>query len=62
MQFLLTATAILTLGLLTASGAEPDQPRHFELHAESNAFWNLLDRDAKLTKIGGGFGFTEGPV
>jgi gluconolactonase len=48
--------------MLTRSGAEPDQERHFELRAESNAFWNLLDRDAKLTKIGSGFGFTEGPV
>lgn len=62
MQFVLIATSLLTLGLLTGSGAEPDQPRHFELHAESNTFWNLLDRDAKLTKIGSGFGFTEGPV
>ena len=62
MQFVLIATFLLILGLVTGSGAEPDQPRHFELHAESNALWNLLDRDAKLTKIGSGFGFTEGPV
>ena len=62
MQFVLIATALLTLGLLTRSGAAPDQSRHFELRAESNAFWNLLDRDAKSTKVGGGFGFTEGPV
>ncbi len=62
MQFVLIATALLTLGILTGSGAEPEQPRHFELRAESNAFWSLLDRDAKLTKVGGGFGFTEGPV
>jgi len=61
-QFVLIAISLLTLGLLTGSGAEPAQPRQFELRAESNAFWNLLDRDAKLTKVGGGFGFTEGPV
>jgi gluconolactonase len=62
MQFVLIATALFALGLLTRSGAEPDQPREFKLRAESDAFWNLLDRDAKLTKVGSGFGFTEGPV
>lgn len=62
MQHVLIVTALLICGLSTRTGAEPDQPRQFELRAESNAFWNLLDRDAKLTKIGGGFGFTEGPV
>jgi len=61
-QFLLIATALLTLGSSLSSGADSDGQRHFELRAESNAFWNLLDRDAKLTKISGGFGFTEGPV
>ena len=39
-----------------------DQPRHFELRAESDQFWKLVDRDARLEKVGGGFGFTEGPV
>jgi gluconolactonase len=36
--------------------------RTFELKAESPEFWELLDRGATLTKIAGGFGFTEGPV
>ena len=38
------------------------QPRKFELVAESPAFWNLIDRDAQLTSVASGFGFTEGPV
>lgn len=37
-------------------------PRKFELQAASPRFWKLLDRGARLTKVAGGFGFTEGPV
>ena len=37
-------------------------PRQFELKAESLEFWNLFAQDAKLEKVAGGFGFTEGPV
>jgi gluconolactonase len=47
--------------LLERSHAE-DQARHFELRAESDEFWRLMDHDSKLEKVGGGFGFTEGPV
>ena len=36
--------------------------REFALKAESPKFWELIDRDARLTKLAGGFGFTEGPV
>ncbi len=36
--------------------------RHFELRAESNHFWGLLDPKAQMTRVAGGFGFTEGPV
>jgi gluconolactonase len=36
--------------------------RHFELLADFPQFWNLFDRDAKLTTVATGFGFTEGPV
>ncbi len=38
------------------------QLREFGLKAESDAFWKVLDRDAKLEKVAGDFGFTEGPV
>jgi gluconolactonase len=37
-------------------------PRKFELLADSPRFWTLIDRDAKLTQVATGFGFTEGPV
>ena len=36
--------------------------RKFELTAVSPKFWNLFEHDAKLTTVGSGFGFTEGPV
>jgi len=36
--------------------------RQFEVKAESPKFWALIAQDAKLEKIAGGFGFTEGPV
>jgi gluconolactonase len=36
--------------------------RTFELTASSPQFWNLFEHDAKLTTVGNGFGFTEGPV
>src|SRR5712671_2500631 len=66
MQRLIIAIAagcILTL----ASGPAIAQnkggpPRQFELKAESPKFWELFAEDAKLEKIAGGFGFTEGPV
>jgi gluconolactonase len=34
----------------------------FELAALSPRFWELFDRQAKLTTVASGFGFTEGPV
>src|SRR5262249_31738599 len=37
-------------------------PLPFGLKAESPKFWDLIAEDAKLEKIAGGFGFTEGPV
>ncbi len=37
-------------------------PQEFRLHADSPQFWNLVDHDAKLSVVGTGFGFTEGPV
>ncbi|MGH9503980.1 MAG: SMP-30/gluconolactonase/LRE family protein [Terriglobales bacterium] len=43
--------------------AAADKPaRTFKLTADSPQFWKLLDRKAKLTKVAGAFGFTEGPV
>jgi gluconolactonase len=36
--------------------------RKFSLEALEPGFWHLFDRNAKLTKLATGFGFTEGPV
>jgi len=53
---------LLSWALLPRTRAESRGERQFALHAESDKFWTLLAHDAKLTKVGGGFGFTEGPV
>jgi gluconolactonase len=39
-----------------------ESKRSFELQASSTKFWTLVDRSAKLEKVAGGFGFTEGPM
>jgi gluconolactonase len=49
------------LSLCLAAFAQ-ETHRRFELRAESPQFWKLIDRDAKLERMGTGFGFTEGPV
>jgi gluconolactonase len=36
--------------------------RTFKLTGLSPKFWDLVDHDAKLSKVAGDFGFTEGPV
>lgn len=40
----------------------PTPPRKFDVVANAPAFWQLFDRNAKLTTVATGFGFTEGPV
>ena len=54
--FLLTA---VVCSMVTASAQET---RAFDLEPLSPAFWELIDRDAKLQKVATGFGFTEGPM
>ncbi len=54
-------TLLLLCGLLPPLSAQTSA-RKFELRANSPQFWRLLDRNARLAKIAGGFGFTEGPV
>ena len=48
------------ISLLTSAAAQ--NPRTFGLEGISPAFWNLVDRDAKLETVATGFGFTEGPM
>ena len=57
-----TNLAFAVLLLCLAAPLCAQTPRKFALQAESPRFWRLLNRDAKLEKVAGGFGFTEGPV
>jgi len=52
---------LLNIGTIVWAAQSPAL-RKFALHAESPQFWDLLDRQAQLTRVGTGFGFTEGPV
>jgi gluconolactonase len=58
----LVGLSVLFTGSLFLAAAADKPARAFKLTAESPAFWKLLDRKAKLTKVAGDFGFTEGPV
>lgn len=40
----------------------PAPRRGFQLQGLSPQFWTLIDRGAKLSVVGTGFGFTEGPM
>ena len=48
--------------LSTPFAAQTSPTRQFALEAFSPKFWDLLDHNAKLELVAGGFGFTEGPV
>src|SRR5690348_7785210 len=55
--------ALLLIGIVSIGSVRAGGPqRRFELLAESPSFWTLVDRDAKLTTVAAGFGFTEGPL
>jgi gluconolactonase len=56
------ATLLLTTGRSPVFLTAVRSPVEFRLQAESPQFWNLVDHDAKLSVVGTGFGFTEGPV
>ena len=53
---------VLFTAAVVASAQEKSAPRQFALQAESSQFWKLFNRDAKLTTVITGLGFTEGPV
>jgi gluconolactonase len=48
------------LPLIAVRAGVPE--RTFKLTAESPKFWKLFDRETKLSRVAGDFGFTEGPV
>jgi len=53
---------VLACCLLAIAQNRDGTPRRFALKAESPKFWELFAEDAKLEKVAGSFGFTEGPV
>ncbi len=76
-SFLFTLAVFLAVFVCTAVAQQPVTPavavsqgpadqqkthRLFELHALTPEFWEVFDKNATLTTMGTGFGFTEGPV
>lgn len=59
-QFVLIV--LVLIGAATNLFAAEHPHREFQLQAESPKLWDLVDRDAKVSVVGTGFGFTEGPV
>jgi gluconolactonase len=57
-----TIGAIFACCLLAMGQNRGGAPRQFELKVDSPKFWEFFSQDAKLEKVAGGFGFTEGPV
>jgi len=56
-------TLLLLLGLCSFTSAQTSpEKRPFKLVANTPAFWDLVDRGAKMETMAAGFGFTEGPV
>ena len=53
--------AIAALTFAAIFGLRADT-RKFSLEAVEPGFWQLFDRNAQLTTVASGFGFTEGPV
>lgn len=57
------APALLSLLLAASHSVGQQTPtRAFALSADLPVFWNLFDKNAQLTTVGSGFGFTEGPI
>jgi gluconolactonase len=52
----------VALACSVIANAQNPAGRQFKLTAESPKFWQLIAKDARLEKVAGGFGFTEGPV
>jgi gluconolactonase len=58
--YIIAIVLVVAAAVGLASAAQPR--REFQLQAQSPQFWNLIDRNAKLSVVATGFGFTEGPV
>jgi gluconolactonase len=60
--FAVALNVVLSVLLLVSCSLGQESKRSFELQGSSEKFWTLVDRNAKLEKVAGGFGFTEGPM
>ena len=61
--FIIATVALIVIAVRASVFlAFAQSPAQFQLQAASPQFWNLVDRNAKLSVVGTGFGFTEGPV
>jgi gluconolactonase len=60
--FVVALSIVLSVLLLVSCCLAQESKRSFELQGSSEKFWALVDRNAKLEKVAGGFGFTEGPM
>jgi gluconolactonase len=58
-----SAVLLFSVLSLAAVSAGPQKlRREFQLQANSDEFWTLVDRESRLSTVASGFGFTEGPV
>src|ERR1700684_472276 len=55
-------TVMLACSLLAIAQNRGGMAGRFESKVESPKFWDLFAEDARLEKVAGGFGCTEGPV
>ncbi len=58
----LTAALLASFSLAVFFAETQEPKREFQLQAISDDFWTLFERQAKLSTVASGFGFTEGPV
>lgn len=56
------AAVCVVILLATGGATAQNPPRAFALEVLSPPFLDLIDREAKLETVAGGFGFTEGPM
>lgn len=61
-DFIFAGALLLLTGLSLQSSAPQKSLRRFELRSLAPEFSKLISTDAKLTTVGTGFGFTEGPL
>jgi gluconolactonase len=61
-SFAIFPLLLSSLSFFINAPGDSDKQRSFELIAASPNFWTFFDQQTKISKVAGGFGFTEGPV